>query len=75
MSNYPAGVTDNDPYFTDESEQEDTQAEWECGACGVLLSGDMVDSLTGHRRVDDDGHGNPVEVHCGPCYPVTIEGH
>lgn len=25
MSNYPAGVTDDDPHFTDESEPEDDE--------------------------------------------------
>lgn len=44
--------------------------EWQCTACGALLSADMVDSLTGHRRIDDDGEGNPIEIHCGPCEPI-----
>lgn len=39
MSNYPPGVTDSHPYFTDESEYEDEQAEGDqplktCVICG-----------------------------------------
>lgn len=69
MSNYPPGVTDNDPYFTDETPHEGEEELFECNACGAILSVDMIDSLQGHVRVDDDGRGEPIQVHCGPCVP------
>lgn len=52
MSNYPPGVTDNDPYFIDETPREDEKELFECNACGAILSVDMVDSLQGHVRVE-----------------------
>lgn len=40
MSNYPPGVTDNDPYFTDESEREEDEYNESfktCEQCGKLF--------------------------------------
>jgi hypothetical protein len=53
------------------AEQErDRLRDWQCIACGAILSADMVDSLSGHSRTDADERGEPVAVHCGPCEPV-----
>lgn len=48
-------------------------AHWRCTACGDEFTADWVDGLGGHCRTGDDGHGNPEQVHCGPCEPIPAD--
>lgn len=50
MSNYPPGVTDNDPYFTDETPHEDKEELFECNACGAILSAGVSSMVISIRR-------------------------
>jgi len=43
--------------------------QYRCTGCGEVLAAGLVDWGMGHARTDDDGKGNPVPVHCGPCEP------
>lgn len=56
--NYPAGVTDNDPYFTDESEPEDGLEAQRLG-CGCLQWSDGTLSLCPAHFNQHDPSLNP----------------
>lgn len=56
MSNYPAGVTDADPYFTDESEDTDVDPDGsveQCVFCSSLRH-DSSDCPDADQSVDED---------------------
>lgn len=45
-----------------------------CKGCGGYIDEADVDAVGGHCRAVDDGHGNPMPEHCGPCILVEEVG-
>lgn len=65
MSNYPEGVTDNDPHFTDESPPQEITGE--CRRSDHLI---CASPLT----CDCDCHDEPLKIPCSKCsQPTTYD--
>ena len=47
--------------------KEYSAAPCRCSGCGKNLRADEVDEFGGHCRIVDDGRGNVIPEHCGPC--------